>query len=278
MSSFRESPPLILPEILFQKLQIHRIIVDYDPIERLSDRFIFPQPSISISKRIEIMIRTINFTECLGGTRFKRACYFLVWLVPGVLASLTGFGCTNEHKVNLNPEVFVRVSNLGKGERLVVRVNDIRLQKAISKKESNFKVSSGRAINTVNIYASSNVRDTVLDKVTEGFERMGFHPSKYGNPSSKKITVEISKLQMNYEREKIGLEIPEVHARMETILRVTASNRNESFKKIYRTRMTKSHRIFTGKFKNERLINNGLSLAIQKMFGDPELLQFLSSD
>jgi hypothetical protein len=34
--------------------------------------------------------------------------------------------------------------------------------------------------------------------------------------------------------------------------------------------------MLTGKFKNERLVNNSLSMAIQKMFEDPQLLQFLS--
>ncbi|MEE8268379.1 MAG: hypothetical protein V3R23_00070 [Nitrospinaceae bacterium] len=75
------------------------------------------------------------------------------------------------------PEIFVRVSNIGKGERLVVRVKDTRSQEAISKKESDLKVTSDRAVNTVNIYASSCVRDTISDKIMERFERMGFHQS-----------------------------------------------------------------------------------------------------
>ncbi len=193
----------------------------------------------------------------------------------GVFVSLLGFGCTHDHKIDLNPEIFVRVSNIGKGERLVVRVKDTRSQRAISKKESNLKVTSDRAIDTVNIYASSSVRNTVLDKIMEGFQRMGFHPSKHGNNSSRVITVEISKLQLNYQEGKAGLKIPEVHARMETILRVQAIHGDQSFKSIYSTRMTKSHHMLTGKFKNERLVNNSLSMAIQKMFDDPELLRFL---
>jgi uncharacterized lipoprotein YajG len=190
----------------------------------------------------------------------------------GVFVLLLGFGCTHDHKIDLNPEIFVRVSNIGKGERLVVRVKDTRSQKAISKKESNLKVISDRAIDTVNIYASSSVRDTVLEKVMGGFERMGFHPSKHGNRSNRMITVEISKLQLNW---RAGIKIPNVHAQMETILRVQASHRDQSFKNIYSTRMTKSHRMLTGKFKNARLVNNSLSMAIQKMFDDPELIQFL---
>lgn len=63
---------------------------------------------------------------------------------------------------------------------------------------------------------------------------------------------------------------------METILRVQARNGKQSFKNMYRARMTKSHRMFTGKFKNERLVNNSLSMAIQQMFDDPKLLALLS--
>lgn len=92
------------------------------------------------------------------------------------------------------------------------------------------------------------------------------------------IAVEISKLQLNYHNAKVGLKIPEVHAQMETTLRVQARHGNQFFKNTYSTRMTKSHHMLTGKFKNERLINNSLSLAIQKMFDDPALLQFLLPD
>jgi hypothetical protein len=47
------------------------------------------------------------------------------------------------------------------------------------------------------------------------------------------------------------------------------------FKNIYSSRLIKSHRMFTGKFKNVRLVNNSLSMAIQKMLDDPHLIQFL---
>ena len=195
----------------------------------------------------------------------------------GLIGSLTVFGCAHDHKVKLNPEIFVRISNLGKGERLVIKARDMRSQKAISKKESSMQVASGQPINTVNIYASSSVRDTVSEKIMEGFERMGFHTSRYGKNPDRSLTVEIIKLQMNYQRKSSGINIPEIHARMETVLKVRANHDNQVFNKTYRTRMTKSHRMLTGKFKNERLINNSLSMAIQKVFDDPELLRFLAS-
>jgi uncharacterized lipoprotein YajG len=221
------------------------------------------------------MRKASAFPEAPNNTQHKILLYPLAWMIIGVFVLLSGFGCTHDHKVDLKPEIFVRVSNIGKGEKLVVRVKDVRSQKAISKKQSGFKITSDRAIDTVNIYASSDVRDTVLEKVMGGFERMGFHSSKYGKRSNRMITVEISKLHLNYQRGQAGLKISEVHAQMETILRVQASYENRSLKKIYSSRMTKSHRMLTGKFKNERLINNSLSMAIQKMFDDSELLQFL---
>jgi len=201
--------------------------------------------------------------------------YPLMSIIIGVLALTSGFGCSHDHKVDLKPEIFVRVSSIGKGERLIIQVRDVRVQKAISKKQSDLKISSDRSINTVNIYASSDVRDTVLEKVMGGFERMGFHASKRGNPSNSMLIVEISKLQLKYQRGSAGSSVPKVHAQMETILRVKANRGERVFKEVYSSRLTKSHRILTGKFKNERLINNSLSMAIQKMFDDPQLLQFL---
>lgn len=222
------------------------------------------------------MTKATHSLEIYDSSRFRKSAYSLIWTIFGLFILFSGFGCSHDHKINLNPEVFVRVSNIGKSERLVVRVNDIRPQKAISKKKSDLKVTSDRSINTVTIYASSNVSDTVSEKIMEGFERMGFHPSKHGGNSSRTIIVEITKLHLNYQQGKIGIKIPEIHAVMETTLRVRARRGAQSFKNIYSTRMTRSNRILTGKFKNERLINNGLSIAIQKMFDDPELLQFLA--
>jgi len=224
------------------------------------------------------MIQIVNFPDIRSGAQLRSLSYRLIWTLLGVFVSFLGFGCTHDHKIDLKPEVYVRVSNIGKGEKLVVRVKDTRSQKAISKKETNLEVVSDSAIDTVNIYASTSVRDTVSDKIMAGFERMGFHPSKHGSNSSRMITVEISKLQMNYQRGSMGIKIPEIHAQMETILRVQASHGDQSFKNTYSIRMTKSHRMLTGKFKNERLINNSLSMAIQKMFDDPELLRFLLRD
>ncbi len=198
-----------------------------------------------------------------------------LWLRITIFIPLLALGCTHDHKIDLHPEIFVRVSNIGKGEQLTVRVRDIRSQKAISKKVSNLKLSSDRAVNTVNIYASSSVRDTILDKITEGFQRMGFHTVKPGRLTNRKLEVEIYRLQLNYKSGNLGVKIPEVHAQMETILRVRAAYGNQMFKNIYSSRLIKSHRMFTGKFKNERLVNNSLSMAIQKMLNDPDLIQFL---
>jgi len=198
-----------------------------------------------------------------------------LWLRFTIFIPLLALGCTHDHKIDLHPEIFVRVSNIGKGEQLTVRVRDIRSQKAISKKVSNLKLSSDRAINTVNIYASSSVRDTILDKITEGFQRMGFHTVKPGRLTNRKLEVEIYRLQLNYKSGNLGVKIPEVNAQMETILRIRAAYGNQMFKNIYSSRLIKSHRMFTGKFKNERLVNNSLSMAIQKMLDDPDLIQFL---
>ncbi len=205
-------------------------------------------------------------------TVLYRRCF---WMWITIFIPLLALGCIHDHKIDLNPEIFVPVSNIGNGEQLAVLVRDIRSQKAISKKESNLKLSSDRAVNTVNIYASFSVRDTVLDKVNEGFQRMGFHTVKPGRPVNRKLRVEIYRLQLNYKSGNLGAIIPEVHAQMETILRVRAAYGNQMFKNIYSSKLFKSHRMGTGKFKNERLVNNSLSLAIQKMFDDPNLIQFL---
>ena len=113
------------------------------------------------------MRKIYDFPKSSTLTNYKSLLYPLMWTVIGIYVLISGLGCTHDHKVNLKPEIFVRVSDIGKGERLVIRVKDVRSQKAISKKQSDLKVTSDRAIDTVNIYASSDVRDTVLEKVLD---------------------------------------------------------------------------------------------------------------
>jgi uncharacterized lipoprotein YajG len=205
-----------------------------------------------------------------------------IWRLPGCLVlgsliPLTSIGCTHDHKIDLHPEILVRPSSIGEGKILVIQVRDTRSQNAISKKETGPRLKKDRALNTVNIYASSSVRDTVQDKIMEGFQRLGFRPIKHQRGSGPILQVDISRLQLKYQSGNLGAKIPEVHAQMKTILRVRATHGSRSFKNVYQSRMTKSHRMFTGKFTNERLVNNSLSLALQHMFEDAKLVQFLAS-
>ncbi len=217
-----------------------------------------------------------SFLATRNGTIRWKKYQLLGCLILGTLSPLTSIGCTHDHKIDLHPEIFVRPSSIGAGKTLVIQVRDTRSQNAISKKETGPRLNKGQALNTVNIYASSSVRDTVQDKIMEGFQRMGFRPVKYNRSSSPTLWVDIFRLRLKYQSGNIGVKIPEVHAQMETILRVRAVHGSRSFKNVYQSRMIKSHRIFTGKFKNERLVNNSLSLALQHMFEDPKLVQFLA--
>ena len=200
------------------------------------------------------------------------------WGYSGLALVLWVLGaCAHDHRVKIDPELYVRESNVGHGLPVRVQVVDRRSHRAIYKKTSGPHLPlAGRPLNQVSIYPGTPVDDPVKEAIQTGLARLGFKPVEGERSYQRVLRVEIRLLRLFYQFENPRLKIPEKNVRLRTALDVIAQSPRQTFKRRYETQMDKSQNLLTGEFKNQQFINNGLSLTLQKMFEDPELLDFLS--
>ncbi len=197
-----------------------------------------------------------------------------------MLASLLCLGilaaCTHDHRVNIDPELYVRTQNFGQGERVGLKVIDRRQKSAIYEKEAGPTAALVGSLNKVNIYPRGAVDDPIEDQVKKALTTLGFVPVNEKQPADRKMEIQVLHLRMIYNFEDPKLKIPEKKVRLKAALGVVARKGEEKYKKLYQTQLDKSQNLLTGEFKNEQFINNGISMTLQKIFEDQALLLFLS--
>ncbi len=197
-------------------------------------------------------------------------------LVKVLLAIIcvSGLGsCANtQHKISVEPELYVKQADFGKGKQVTLKVVDKRSQFAIFKRKAAPKSGLRSAFHTVTIVPRSSIADPIFAKVENGLRQLGFRPAR-GATTKRKLLLEVLQWRMKSQHQ---VSAGKVHAKVDTAIRVTAKNGEKQFKKIYKSSMKKSTRMLVGKFKNENFVNNGLSLALQKIFEDKKLLVFLA--
>ncbi len=187
---------------------------------------------------------------------------------------LAGFAaCANtQHKIAVEPELYVKQTDFGKGNLISLKVVDKRSQFAVFKRKAAPKSGFRSAFHTVTITPQSSIADPIFAKVTNGLKQLGFRPAQ-GAQAKRKLLIEVMQWKMNHHHHVTSAK---VHANIDTAIRVTAGNGGKQYKNIYKSSMKKSSRMLVGKFKNETFVNTGLSLALQKIFEDKKLLIFLA--
>ena len=190
------------------------------------------------------------------------------------LLCVTGLAaCANtQHKISIEPELYVKQTDFGKGKQITLKVIDKRSQFAIFRRKAAPKSGLRSSLHTVTIVPRSSIADPIFAKVENGLRHLGFRPAR-GAMTKRKLLLEIVQWRMKDQHQ---VTAGKVHAKVDTAIRVTARNGGKQFKKIYKSSMKKSTRMLVGKFKNEKFVNNGLSLALQKIFEDKRLFVFLT--
>jgi len=197
-----------------------------------------------------------------------------VFKLAFILMMASGFAaCANtQHTIFIEPELYIKPVNLGKGNKVNLKVVDGRPQFAVFNRKTAPKLGFGGSLNTVTIVPDSNISDPIYSEVHDGLRQLGFRPAR-GVKLERSLVINVVQLKMNYRHH---VSEARVHARLKTAIRIIAKNGKKKYKNIYKSNMEKSSRILVGKFKNEQFVNNGLSLALQKMFEDKKLWFFLS--
>lgn len=190
------------------------------------------------------------------------------------LLAAAGLGaCANtQHKISVEPELYVKQADFGGGKRISLKVVDKRSQFAVFSRKAAPKFILDSSLQTVTIVPRSSIGAPIYEKVRDALRQLGFRPTP-GGKSPRRLLLEVVQWKLTYQHHVTEAA---VHGRIKTAIRVTAGNGGKRFKNIYRTSMEKSGRMIVGKFKNEVFVNNGLSLALQKIFEDKRLLIFLA--
>jgi len=192
----------------------------------------------------------------------------LIILAVSVLAS-----CANtQHKIAVEPELYVKQIDFGKENSISLKVVDKRSKFAVLDKKAAPKSGLSSKFHRVTIVPRSSIADPILRKVKEGLKQLGFRPLS-GGKSARRLLLEVVQWKMGYQHQ---VTAGKVHVKLNTAIKVTAGNKGKFYKNIYKTTSAKSSRMLVGKFKNEEFANTGLSIVLQKIFEDKKLLVFLA--
>ena len=191
-----------------------------------------------------------------------------------ILLAITGLAsCANtQHKISVEPELYVKQVNFGKEKSVSLKVVDKRSQFAVLSKKAAPNSGLSSKFHKVTIVPESSIADPIYIKVQDGLKQLGFRPIK-GGKASRKLLLEVVQWKMGYQHKMTAAK---VNTKLSTAIKVTAGKPGKMYKNIYQSSSEKSSRTLVGKFKNEEFANTGLSIVLQKIFEDKKLLIFLA--
>lgn len=198
----------------------------------------------------------------LGPDRVMKSSQLrLTWIV--VLLAVAS--CSERHFLSIDPTVPVNRKNIGNGEKLLLRVTDMRRSKTISNWQGGYKLRE------FTISSDADVAETLKSKVRQGLELLGFHPRKAQSASLRKsLKVEILKIKSLYNEKQ-----PYRRVKVQAVLRATCDNEGRRYHNVYKADKSKTN-IAPATFPNAKLVNATLSESLRMMFHDVTLLDCLS--
>ena len=173
-------------------------------------------------------------------------------------------GCSQQHFVKIDPALPVSRSDLGENTILGLKVIDSRPNNLIAKWKGRFNFRRFR------ITPEQDLADVLHAKIAIGLQKKGFTPKRFSSQNMKILKVEILQLKSIYNK-----DAPRLGIRVSAILRAHCENKDQTYRKEYRERLTRSP-IAPTSFPNETLVNASLSGALKKMFSDDRLLKCLA--
>ena len=173
-------------------------------------------------------------------------------------------GCSQQHLVKIDPALPVSQSNLGQNSALVLKVVDSRPNNLISKWKGKYNFRRFR------IVPEQDLANVLYAKIATGLQKSGFTPKRFSSEKIQVLTVEILQLKSAYN--ETG---PQLGVRISAVLRAHCNNKDRTYRKEYRERLTRTP-IAPTSFPNETLVNASLSGALKKMFSDGPLLDCLA--
>ncbi len=183
------------------------------------------------------------------------------------LPSIESDYLVQRYKVRIDPEIFVRPSDVGAERTVGLKVVDMRPDLTIG--------SGGGSllqIRKFTISSDGNISEVVGKKVREGLKRIQFRPKPYAHEKNRRMKIEVLKIHDRYYED--GAQIGE---RINVSLKAGCLNQGKRYLGKYSSENEQKHKIVAGNIPNTQLINATLSLALQKIFEDRKMIQCLAN-
>ncbi|WP_372749724.1 YajG family lipoprotein [Litorivivens sp.] len=178
------------------------------------------------------------------------------------LSLLLGACALSPQQVTINPTLEPSKSNIGEGRTLYLEVVDNRGKEAIGSRGGLYK-------DTSLITPANDLADAILAASTRKFREMGFVVQTMPLASADIRIVVDTLSYRDPEKSSVGFEVE-----LESLLRVEATQNGDSYTGRYQVKNTKTYATVPGRDRNEEMINETLSAALQRLFSDPKLLAF----
>lgn len=196
---------------------------------------------------------------------------FKIALILAVASSFAA--CANtQHQISIEPKLYIKPVNLGKGNKVSLKVVDGRSKFALFDQDGAAMLGFGGSMNKDTIVPKSGISDPIAAEVSAGLQQLGFRPAR-GVKLARSLVVNVVQLKIKYQSFVVE---GKAHTRLKTTIKVFARNGRKKYKNTYRFTMGKSGTTLIGTFKNEQFVNKGLSLALKRIFEDKKLWFFLS--
>lgn len=165
-------------------------------------------------------------------------------------------------QVTIKPTLKPESSNIGEGRTLSVEVVDERASDVIGSRGGMYK-------DTSLITLANDLPAAIRDAAVKQFQAMGFKVQS-GPGASADIRIAVDTLSYSDpESSSVGFEVA-----LESVLRVEARQNGDTYNGRYQVKTTKTYATVPGRERNEEMINETLSGALQRLFSDPKLLAF----
>jgi uncharacterized lipoprotein YajG len=155
------------------------------------------------------------------------------------------------------------MSGAGQGKPLSIQVVDKRPTKILGYRgldSKNAKITTDQDV--VALFQAS---------LAEGFKRKGFSPVTDGQSADRTLTVEIEQIEYT-----TSMDFWKGTALAQTTLRAGSRRQGKRFDQVYRGERSETVVEAPGEQTNERLISGAMSEAVERLFLDQRLMEFLA--
>lgn len=186
-------------------------------------------------------------------------------LIIAAVALLLGGCALSPQQIQVQPNVQVDSNNVGHNQPVQVIAVDSRDKQA-------FGSRGGVYSDTATITPANDVRQALVDSVRKGLQELGFNAY---NPGDDATTLEVRLEKLEYLPEK-GSVVNEVTLNLN--LTGVAKRGNVTHTGTYKSSVDHKSPFTPTQAQNQKMINDILSKAIDRMLHDPKMLAFLAGN